>query len=213
DGVFYIRGGTQHGVAVEFGDHVVVVEGPLNEQRSLAVDRGIEEVDSNKPIRYLVNIPSWTAATDPNRAPRAGLCVLRTACRVGSRLSFCAPWRDALPGWSRSSPRIAISAASDPSVDTPDTGAWAMTEAPDTRNGVRTHHPLRYYTCSEHPSRSRFRSQSGPLPAYPPESEPYWMAAKKTLLLRPVWFHSANNKNTEAEPQHLPCTVVWHNPF
>ena len=138
DGVFYIRGATHHSVAVEFRDHVVVVEGPLNEQRSLAVIAEVKKLIPNKPIRYLVNIPSWTAATDPNRAPRAGLCVLRTACRVGSRLSFCAPWRDALPGWSRSSPRIAISAASDPSVDTPDTGAWAMTEAPDTRNGVRT---------------------------------------------------------------------------
>src|SRR5204862_2016903 len=77
----------------------------------------------------------------------------------------------------------------------------------------RSHHPPKYYTCSEHPSRSRFRSQSGPLPAYPPGSEPYWMAAKKTLLLRRVWFHSANNKNTGAEPQHLPCTGAWHNPF
>ena len=48
DGVFYIRGATHHSVAVEFRDHVVVVEGPLNEQRSLAVDRGSEEVDSEQ---------------------------------------------------------------------------------------------------------------------------------------------------------------------
>ena len=73
-----------------------------------------------------------------SRARRGGLCALRVAYLAGWRLPFCAPWRDVLPGWSRSSPRIAISAASDPSVDTPDTGAWAMTEAPDTRNGVRT---------------------------------------------------------------------------
>ena len=75
----------------------------------------------------------------PNRAPRAGLCVLHVACRAGWRLPFCAPWRDVLPGWSRSSPRIAISAASDPSVDTPDSGAWAMTAASETRNGARIH--------------------------------------------------------------------------
>src|SRR3989442_12591021 len=112
DGVFYIRGGTHHSVAVEFRDHVVVVEGPLNEQRSLAVIAEVKKLIPNKPIRYLVNIPSWTAATDPNRAPRAGLCVLRTACRVVSRLSFCSPWRDAYLGWSLCSSRIATSAAS-----------------------------------------------------------------------------------------------------
>src|SRR5580658_482849 len=37
DGVFYLRGGTHHSVAIAFSDYVVVVEAPLNEQRSLAV--------------------------------------------------------------------------------------------------------------------------------------------------------------------------------
>src|SRR5438132_13984830 len=55
DGVFYLRGGTHHSVAVEFADHVVVVEGPLNEQRSLAVIAEVNKLIANKPIRYLVN--------------------------------------------------------------------------------------------------------------------------------------------------------------
>jgi glyoxylase-like metal-dependent hydrolase (beta-lactamase superfamily II) len=55
DGVFYIRGGTHHSVAVEFADHIVVIEGPLNEQRSLAVIAEVKKLIPNKPIRYLVN--------------------------------------------------------------------------------------------------------------------------------------------------------------
>ena len=55
DGVFYLKGGTHHSVAVEFGDYAVVVEGPQNEQRSLAVIAEVKRLIPNKPIRYLVN--------------------------------------------------------------------------------------------------------------------------------------------------------------
>jgi glyoxylase-like metal-dependent hydrolase (beta-lactamase superfamily II) len=55
DGVFYLKGGTHHSVAVEFADHVVVIEGPLNEQRSLAVIAEVNKLIPSKPIRYLVN--------------------------------------------------------------------------------------------------------------------------------------------------------------
>lgn len=55
DGVFYLKGGTHHSVAVEFADHAVVIEGPLNEQRSLAVIAEVKKLIPNKPIRYLVN--------------------------------------------------------------------------------------------------------------------------------------------------------------
>ncbi len=55
DGIFYLRGGTHHSVAIEFADHVVVVEGPLTEQRSLAVIAEVKKLVPNKPIRYLVN--------------------------------------------------------------------------------------------------------------------------------------------------------------
>jgi glyoxylase-like metal-dependent hydrolase (beta-lactamase superfamily II) len=55
DGIFYLKGGTHHSVAVEFADYVVVIEAPLNEQRSLAVISEVKKLIPNKPIRYLVN--------------------------------------------------------------------------------------------------------------------------------------------------------------
>jgi glyoxylase-like metal-dependent hydrolase (beta-lactamase superfamily II) len=55
DGVFYIKGGTHHSVAVEFADHTTVIEAPLNEQRSLAVIEEVKKLIPNKPIKYVVN--------------------------------------------------------------------------------------------------------------------------------------------------------------
>lgn len=55
DGVYYLTGGTHHSVAIEQQDHVVVVEAPLNEERSLAVINKVKEIIPNKPIKYLVN--------------------------------------------------------------------------------------------------------------------------------------------------------------
>jgi glyoxylase-like metal-dependent hydrolase (beta-lactamase superfamily II) len=54
-GVFYIKGGTHHSVAIDQQDHIVVVEAPLNEARSLAVIAKVKEAIPNKPIRYLIN--------------------------------------------------------------------------------------------------------------------------------------------------------------
>jgi len=54
-GVYYIRGGTHHSVAIEQADHVVVVEGPLTEARSLAVIAKVKETIPNKPLKYLIN--------------------------------------------------------------------------------------------------------------------------------------------------------------
>jgi glyoxylase-like metal-dependent hydrolase (beta-lactamase superfamily II) len=54
-GVFYLRGGTHHSVAIEQNDHVVLVEAPLNEARSEALIAKISEIIPNKPIRFVVN--------------------------------------------------------------------------------------------------------------------------------------------------------------
>jgi glyoxylase-like metal-dependent hydrolase (beta-lactamase superfamily II) len=54
-GVFYIKGGGHHSVAIDQQDHIVVVEAPLNEARSTAVIAKVKETIPNKPIRYLVN--------------------------------------------------------------------------------------------------------------------------------------------------------------
>lgn len=55
DGVWYLTGGSHHSVAVEFRDHVVVIEGPQNEERSIAVIDLVKKTIPNKPIKYLVN--------------------------------------------------------------------------------------------------------------------------------------------------------------
>ena len=48
DGVFYVTGGSHHSVAVEFKDHLVVIEGPQNEERSLAVIAELKKADSDQ---------------------------------------------------------------------------------------------------------------------------------------------------------------------
>ena len=54
-GVLYVNAAGIRSWAVEFRDHIVVVEGPNNEARSLAVNQAIIERFPNKPIRYVVN--------------------------------------------------------------------------------------------------------------------------------------------------------------
>jgi glyoxylase-like metal-dependent hydrolase (beta-lactamase superfamily II) len=54
-GVYYLKGGTHHSVAIDQADHIVVIEGPQNEARSLAVIAKVKETIPNKPIRYLIN--------------------------------------------------------------------------------------------------------------------------------------------------------------
>jgi glyoxylase-like metal-dependent hydrolase (beta-lactamase superfamily II) len=55
DGVYYIIGGSHHSVALDFKDHVVVIEGPQSEARSIAVIDEVKKTIPGKPIRYLVN--------------------------------------------------------------------------------------------------------------------------------------------------------------
>jgi len=54
-GVYYLRGGSHHSLAIDQADHIVVVEGPQNEARSEAVIAKAKELIPNKPIRYVIN--------------------------------------------------------------------------------------------------------------------------------------------------------------
>jgi len=54
-GVFYLTGGSHHSVAIEFADHIAVIEAPQSEERSLAVIREVRRAVGRKPIRYLIN--------------------------------------------------------------------------------------------------------------------------------------------------------------
>lgn len=54
-GAWYVNAQGIRSWAVEFRDHIVVVEGPNSEVRSLAVNEAITQKFPNKPIRYVVN--------------------------------------------------------------------------------------------------------------------------------------------------------------
>jgi glyoxylase-like metal-dependent hydrolase (beta-lactamase superfamily II) len=55
DGVVHMGGGSHNSLAVEFKDYVVVIEGPLSNQRTNAVVAEVKKTFPNKPIRYVVN--------------------------------------------------------------------------------------------------------------------------------------------------------------
>ena len=54
DGVWYLTGGTHHSVVIEMKDHVIVVEGPLNDDRAVAVIKEARTLVPSKPIKYLI---------------------------------------------------------------------------------------------------------------------------------------------------------------
>jgi glyoxylase-like metal-dependent hydrolase (beta-lactamase superfamily II) len=54
EGVWYLTGGSHHSAVIEMSDHVVIVEGPLNDERALAVIAEARKL-SPKPIRAVVN--------------------------------------------------------------------------------------------------------------------------------------------------------------
>ena len=55
DGVWYLTGGTHHSLVVEFKDYMAIIEGPLSEERSLAVMAEAKRLVINKPIKYVIN--------------------------------------------------------------------------------------------------------------------------------------------------------------
>jgi glyoxylase-like metal-dependent hydrolase (beta-lactamase superfamily II) len=59
DGVYWMvdpgKFGQWHSVAIDQADHIVVVDAPLNEARSLAVIAKVKATIPNKPIKYLIN--------------------------------------------------------------------------------------------------------------------------------------------------------------
>jgi glyoxylase-like metal-dependent hydrolase (beta-lactamase superfamily II) len=55
NGVYYLKGGSHHSLAVDQTDHIVVIEAPQTEERSLAVIAKAKETIPGKPIKYLVN--------------------------------------------------------------------------------------------------------------------------------------------------------------
>lgn len=55
DGVWHLAGGSHNSVLIEFADHLMLVETPLYDERSLAVIAEAKRLVPGKPIRYVVN--------------------------------------------------------------------------------------------------------------------------------------------------------------
>jgi len=55
EGVWFVAGGTHNSVAIEMKDHLVLVEAPLNDGRSLPVMEQVRKLAPGKPIRYVIN--------------------------------------------------------------------------------------------------------------------------------------------------------------
>jgi glyoxylase-like metal-dependent hydrolase (beta-lactamase superfamily II) len=55
DNVLYLTGGTHHSLAVIEADHIVLIEAPLNEDRSLALIKKLSEEVPGKPITKVIN--------------------------------------------------------------------------------------------------------------------------------------------------------------
>ena len=55
EGVWHVAGGSHNSVAIEMKDHLVLVEAPLNDARSVAVFEEVKKLAPGKPIRYLIN--------------------------------------------------------------------------------------------------------------------------------------------------------------
>jgi glyoxylase-like metal-dependent hydrolase (beta-lactamase superfamily II) len=55
EGVWFLDGGAPMSVLLEFSDHVVIIEGPQNEERTEATTAAVKQLLPSKPIRYVVN--------------------------------------------------------------------------------------------------------------------------------------------------------------
>ncbi len=53
-GVWHLTGGSHHSLVVDQGDHIAVVEGPLSDERGMAVIAEAKKLVPNKPIQYVV---------------------------------------------------------------------------------------------------------------------------------------------------------------
>jgi glyoxylase-like metal-dependent hydrolase (beta-lactamase superfamily II) len=54
-GVWFVGGGSHNSVVIEMADHLVLVEAPLNDARTLAVMEQVRTLAPGKPIRFVVN--------------------------------------------------------------------------------------------------------------------------------------------------------------
>ncbi|MBI4410207.1 MAG: DUF2911 domain-containing protein [Gemmatimonadetes bacterium] len=53
-GIWYLAGQSHHSILVEFSDHLLLIEAPQNDMRTLAVIQKAKELRPNKPLKYVV---------------------------------------------------------------------------------------------------------------------------------------------------------------
>ena len=68
EGVWFIAGGSHNSVAIEMKDHMVLVETPLYDERSVAVMQEVKKLAPGKPIRFVINLDSHFDHTGGIRA-------------------------------------------------------------------------------------------------------------------------------------------------
>ena len=73
EGVWFIGGGSHNSVAIEFSDHMAVIEAPLGEERSLAVLEAVGKLAPNKLVRYIINASPLRSLERPADLHRPGL--------------------------------------------------------------------------------------------------------------------------------------------
>jgi glyoxylase-like metal-dependent hydrolase (beta-lactamase superfamily II) len=55
NGVWFVGGGSHNSVAIEMADHLVLVEAPLTDARTLAVIEQVRTLAPGKPLRFVIN--------------------------------------------------------------------------------------------------------------------------------------------------------------
>jgi len=54
-GVWLIGGGSHNSVAIAMKDHMILVEAPQSDERTLAVINRVRQIDATKPLRFVIN--------------------------------------------------------------------------------------------------------------------------------------------------------------
>jgi glyoxylase-like metal-dependent hydrolase (beta-lactamase superfamily II) len=115
DGVWHVAGGSHNSVAIEMRDHLVLVEAPLNDGRSVPVIDAVKALAPGKPMRYVINSHAHFDHAGGLRAAVAeGATVVTQAANVPSfERAFATPNRIAPDRLTHSERRAAFLAVND----------------------------------------------------------------------------------------------------
>jgi len=83
DGLWFVGGGSHNSVAIEMKDHLVLVEAPLNDGRSVPVIEAVKALAPAKPLRYVINShPHFDHSGGLRAAAAEGATVVTQAAAV-----------------------------------------------------------------------------------------------------------------------------------